>query len=107
MYDRLVALRQEIDWDPSREWSVPYMAQKLNISTGYLHTIYQEYFHTTCMNDVIKSRVKLACELLVSGDTSVAEIAERCGYHNTEHFIRQFKKSMHTTPGKYRKNFQL
>lgn len=107
VYDRLVALRQEIDWDPSREWSVPYMAQKLNISTGYLHTIYQEYFHTTCMNDVIKSRVKLACELLVSGDAPVAEIAERCGYHNTEHFIRQFKKSMHTTPGKYRKNFQL
>lgn len=104
VYDRLVALRQEIDWDPSREWSVPYMAQKLNISTGYLHTIYQEYFHTTCMNDVIKSRVKLACELLVSGD---APVAEQCGYHNTEHFIRQFKKSMHTTPGKYRKNFQL
>lgn len=107
VYDRLVALRQEIAWDPSREWSVPCMAQKLNISTGYLHTIYQEYFHTTCMNDVIKSRVKLACELLVSGDAPVAEIAERCGYHNTEHFIRQFKKSMHTTPGKYRKNFQL
>lgn len=40
VYDRLVALRQEIDWDPSREWSVPYMAQKLNISTGYLSGIF-------------------------------------------------------------------
>lgn len=41
-----------------------------------------KYFHITCMNDVIKSRVKLACELLVSGNEPITEIAERCGYHN-------------------------
>lgn len=90
-------------YKPSEKWTIPYMAEKLNISTGYLHALYQQYFHTTCTKDVISSRIKYACELLVSRNLAISEIAEHCGYSNTEHFIRQFKLSMHTTPGRYQK----
>ena len=103
IYYRLVALRKEIYYKPAKRWSIPYIAEELNISIGYLHALYQQYFHTTCMNDVISSRIKYACELLASGNLPVSEIAEQCGYTNTEHFIRQFKISTGTTPGKYRK----
>lgn len=103
IYYQLVALRKKIYQNPAMKWTVPYMSDKLNVSTGYLHAAYQQYFHTTCMNDVITSRIELACELLISCNLPVSKIAERCGYNNTEHFIRQFKAYTNTTPGKYRK----
>ncbi|MBQ8280456.1 MAG: helix-turn-helix transcriptional regulator [Roseburia sp.] len=103
IYYQLVALRKELYYDPARKWTISSMAETLHISTGYLHALYQQYFHTTCMNDVITSRIRYACDLLVTCNLSIAEIAEQCGYSNTEHFIRQFKMSTNTTPGKYRK----
>lgn len=103
IYYQLISLRKKIYQNPAGKWTVPYMSEQLNISTGYLHAAYQQYFHTTCMNDVITSRIELACELLVSCNLPVSKIAEQCGYNNTEHFIRQFKTCTNTTPGKYRK----
>lgn len=103
IYYQLVALRKEINWNPTEKWTVPYMAQRLNISPGYLHAVYQEYFHTTCMQEVIISRVKYACELLMSCNLPIAAIAEQCGYNSTEHFIRQFKSSMGLTPAQFRR----
>lgn len=103
IYYRLVSLRKEIYRNPSEKWTVRHMAEKLSVSRGYLHAAYQQYFHTTCMNDVIASRIQLACDLLISCNLPVSEIAEQCGYNNTEHFVRQFKDCTGTTPGKYRK----
>ena len=79
------------------------MALQLSISVGYLHACYRHYFNTTCMSDVIQSRIQYACELLTSNRKPLSEIAEMCGYHSVEHFIRQFKSVTGTTPGKYRK----
>lgn len=50
------------------------------------------------------SQVALNDKGLVTADRkSVEEIAELCGYHHTEHFIRQFKKKMNKTPLQYKK----
>ena len=79
------------------------MANSIHISEGYLQSIYKHFFNTTCIADVINSRIQTASELLISTNKSIEEIAETCGYQNTEHFIRQFKKSIGITPAKYRK----
>lgn len=79
------------------------MAKSLNISCGYLHYIYKHFFNTTCIADVIESRIQSACELLSSTNKTIEEISLQCGYKNVEHFIRQFKKSQNITPAKYRK----
>jgi len=104
LYYQLTTLREQIYKHPEIDWNIRMMANKLNISTGYLHTLYQHFFNTTCIQDVIKSRVQTACELLISTSKSLDEIAELCGYHNIEHFIRQFKAQLGITPGKFRKN---
>ena len=103
IYYELRNLREEIYRFPSMEWSISLMAKKLNISTGYLQNSYPKYFKTTCINDVITSRIQYSCELLAIADLSVAEIAIKRGYHNPEHFIRQFKSKMNMTPSQYRK----
>lgn len=103
IYYQILQLREEIYRNPQTEWNIPAMADSLHISPGYLHSVYKHFFHTTCMSDVIESRIQAASELLVSTKKSIEEVAEACGYHSTEHFIRQFQKKNRLTPAKYRK----
>lgn len=50
-------------------------------------------------------RISLAKSLLRSNqDMTLAETAEKLGYNDQYHFIRQFKAATGQTPGKYRRN---
>ena len=102
IYYELAKLREQIYRYPAEQWTTEEMSARLHISTGYLHSLYRRYFGTTCMQDVIQSRVKYAGELLLFHCMSIEEIADLCGYHSTEHFIRQFKAITGITPGRYR-----
>lgn len=103
IYYRIAALREEIYKKPQTEWNIHNITASLNISEGYFHSVYKHFFNTTCISDVINSRIQLASELLISTSKSVEQVAESCGYRNTEHFIRQFKAKTGITPAKYRK----
>jgi len=99
----LIQLRTQIYSNPAKDWNIEKIANELNISIGYFHTLYKKMFQTTCIKDVIQSRVEYAMELLTSTDKSISEISELCGYHYTEHFLRQFKSYTNITPLQYRK----
>ncbi len=102
LYYTLVRIRREIYNHPEYDWNVPGMARKAAVSTGYLQKIYKEFFGITCNNEIISSRIQAARELLNSTNLSVEDIAQTCGYQNTEHFIRQFRSYTGYTPGHYR-----
>ncbi|MBS1370225.1 MAG: helix-turn-helix transcriptional regulator [Lentisphaeria bacterium] len=53
-----------------------------------------------CVNEM---RLEYAAELLQEGGLTISEIAERCGYHYTNYFIRMFRKRFGTTPAACRK----
>lgn len=95
-------LREEVFRAPARPWRVQEAARSLGVSCGYFHALYRAYFRTTFLADVIAARIQTAEELLLSTPDSVEQIAERCGYWNTEHFIRQFRKETGTTPHRFR-----
>ena len=56
------------------------------------------------MQDVIKNRIILAKDNLANTDYSIKKIANICGYSNTEHFSRQFKKETGMSPKQYRES---
>ncbi len=103
LYYALIALRRDIYNHPERAWSISTMAETVAVSPGYLQKIYKQYFGVTCNQEIIQSRVDSACVLLDATNMSVERVAEACGYHNTEHFIRQFRAVIGTTPGRYRR----
>ena len=65
---------------------------------------YKEAFHTTCMQDLIKSRIQYSKNALVYSGQSISKIALHAGYNSTEHFCRQFKKYTGMRPSQYRKS---
>lgn len=103
-YYNLLRLRKAIQSDPGDCWNVSKMAQFLQISPGYLQSIYKKTFGISCMEDVINSRIRLAKEYLLHNTLSVAEVSFQCGYHNVEHFCRQFKQITGLSPRKFQMN---
>ncbi len=99
----LLALRRKIATTPEDNWNISDMASQLHISTGYLQFLYKQKFDISCMDDVIHFRILKARDYLSYTTHTIAEIADMCGYNNTEHFCRQFHKIEGISPGKYRK----
>ena len=52
-------------------------------------------------------RINKACELLLSTDEAIADIAIEIGYNNTKTFSRNFTKIKNMTPGVFRKSIEL
>ncbi len=103
-YDyELLALRRQVASNPQLQWKIKDMANELHISTGYLQLLYKQKFGISCMDDVINFRLFKARDLLTYTTERIAEIAEECGYNDTEHFCRQFHKNIGLTPGQFRK----
>ncbi|BCJ94197.1 hypothetical protein acsn021_17660 [Anaerocolumna cellulosilytica] len=103
LYKSLKELKMEIYHQPHKEWTVKKMAEKLNVSVGYMQDVYKSTFGVTCMEDVINSRITLAKKYLIYEQYSISEIVTLCGYRNIEHFFRQFKKIAGVTPNQFRK----
>lgn len=104
MEQSLIKLRMQIYNTPGESWNVEEMAQSLNISPGYLHNIYKTLFGVSCIEDVITARIDLAKLLLRENHLPIHKIADECGYQNSEHFFRQFKKRAGITPRQFRLN---
>lgn len=51
---------------------------------------------------LIEARIKRACQLLVSTDKSVSEVAYACGFTDPKYFSRSFKHSTGKTPSEYK-----
>ncbi len=97
-------LRRKILSEPEKKWTVAEMASMMSISPSRFHALYKSIFGTSPMSDVIGARIYYAQSLLVSDkNSSIYEIAERLGYSDQYHFIRQFKKLTGETPAAYRK----
>ncbi len=64
--------------------------------------LYKEFFGITFANDIINARIEMAKKLLVTSNMKIFEIAKKCGYESTEHFIRQFSKITGETPHKFK-----
>ena len=53
--------------------------------------------------DIITSRLEKVKWLLENTSLTVAQIADKSGYSNTSHFIRQFSSRTGLTPSAYRR----
>jgi AraC family transcriptional regulator of arabinose operon len=101
-YAPMHKLRLEIFNAPHKKWGVEQMAQSVYISPSYFQHLYKELFGISCIQDIIRARLKNACFYLCTTEMSIHALADFCGYENELHFMRQFKKQLGMTPSQYR-----
>lgn len=95
-------LKNLIYKDPAKSWTIAEMASILNVSIGHLERKYKKTFGVTCMEDVIKSRIEQAQKYLQHDRHNTEDIIQLCGYNNSAHFYRQFKRIVGMTPHEYK-----
>lgn len=80
------------------------VAEKLDISGGYLSTYFKEKTGKNFIDYVHEVRINKAKELLLRSDMLIQEAASQVGYNNLNSFNRMFKKYTGSTPSEFRKN---
>ena len=80
------------------------LAEKLNISSGYLSTYFKEKTGINLVEYINEVRIREATVLLTGSQLKIQAIAELVGYRNITSFNRMFKKYTGLTPNDYRKS---
>ena len=89
-------------------WTVAEMAQLAALSPSRFHAVYKLTFGVSPLQDLVNHRVDMAKTMLLMDEhPALTEVAEKLGYQNQYHFIRQFKAVTGMTPGAYRKKTEL
>ena len=84
------------------EISLQSIADALHISRFYVSRLFGQRLHIS-FNDYINSmRVRLAAEMLKSGDKTITEVAYAVGYNSVRTFDRCFLKERGMTPKEYK-----
>ena len=78
------------------------LARLTGMSPKYFCRFFKTIVHRSPIDYVNYYRVECASHFLTSGDMTVAEIAQHCGYNDSSFFIKQFRKYKGTTPKQYR-----
>ncbi len=77
-------------------------AEQLNYHPSYIWRVLKTEKNMTFTDFVAIEKLELAKDMLLQTTLSVAEIAQRLHYTNTQNFILFFNKHEGITPGKYR-----
>ncbi|MEJ3718374.1 helix-turn-helix transcriptional regulator [Paenibacillus polymyxa] len=92
-------IRAEYD----QELSLELIGDRLHYNPNYLSSIFKKEYGTTFSEYLMGYRLQMSKKWLVETDMTIKEIAERLQYHNSQNFIRSFRKKEQITPGAYRK----
>ncbi len=80
-----------------------YIAEKLNLSYGYISNIFSEVTYSSIGNFIILQRIEYAKKLIVEGKYNLTEIAYKLNYSSIAHLSNQFKKTTGLTPSAFQR----
>ncbi len=86
-------------------WTVARLAREAGCNRTILEEAFKRVTHMTVHQFLVQRRVAAARELLVRTAEGLKTIADRVGFGEAT-FIRQFRRTMGTSPDEYRRHFQ-
>ena len=88
----------------SENLSLQTLADILNISPGYLSTLFRKETGQTLTDFINRKRIRHAMHLLKTTRLQVQTVAQHCGIMDVQYFSKLFKKITQMTPKEYRES---
>jgi len=79
------------------------IAKWVHLAPNYFHRRFTATFHVTPFEYMLRRRLNLGRQLLLSTDLTLDRIAERCGFYGAFHFSKLFKKRCGLSPKELRR----
>lgn len=92
-----------IDEHYREDVSLPMLAQKCNISTTYICTLFATHMNTTLLSYLDHVRLRRAAYDLAYTNRSLETIAQETGFKYANQLLRVFKKRVGITPSQFRR----
>lgn len=96
--------QQYIDQHYSESICIDEVCRAVQKSRTWLTHYFSRYAGMTIYEYLTRVRIKNACELLLSTDLGLEEVAWRSGYESARSLRRNFKKILGISPNSYRKH---
>ena len=87
----------------AEEISLPGLAAHFAVSPSHLSRTFKRVTGFGLREYLVYLRIQRACELLLSTSLSITEIADRCGFNDSNYFGDAFHKAIGVSPRDYRK----
>ncbi len=91
-----------IEAEPARDLHLQHLARTLNLSAGYLSSLFHSETGRTVTEYVTHVRMETAANLLRSTQLQIQTVAQHCGITDVNYFSKVFKKHFGMTPRQYR-----
>ena len=98
---------RKINEDIASYASLSSIALSYGYSTTYLGKLFHSVTGVSFSNYIKSARINQAKTLLRTTDLSVAEIAERLGYYDACHFVKNFKSAVGCQPAAYKRGNKI
>ena len=82
------------------------LAEQACLSVSQLIRNFKKVFDTTPQQFILKVRLDAACQLLVSTDMTVSQIAQQTGFYDHSYFAKQFVQGKRVSPKVYRRKYR-
>ena len=89
--------------DPTRDWSLPGLADIAHLSERHLSRLFREHVGQSVVDYVNLMRVTLAQELLKQSRLDMESLAQRSGFASSRHMRRVFAQHHGLSPSAFRK----
>lgn len=100
---RLKPVFEYIETHFSTPLSLTELAKIIGMNPRYFCRFFSSITHQTPMDYVNYYRIEQAANMLCNTEMTVTDVGLECGYNDTCHFIKTFKKYKNITPKQYQK----
>ena len=95
-------IKEFIKQNVQRDISVEEMAEIMQLSCSHFNRIFGREMGMSPRSYLEDFRIKMAMDILFEENMTVKEAAARCGFYDSNHFCRVFKKRYGISPGRYK-----
>lgn len=102
--ERLASILDYVEKHFDEDISVADISSYIGVSEYYFCHFFKVMTDSTFKNYLNRYRIQEACELLLTSDKEIIDIATECSFDNLSYFYRQFKRQKGISPGAFRKS---